>query len=143
MSKRLELARGWWRWITLRRQKSHLRALQIAKRSGTFAIFPIFGSVVLWIVVHLLPALLLWTIGYLLDSSLVPFAKLMGGVIQGLAFFLSISVWAFWVPWFFHWYFIWYFIAATLMFGRTGMADRKENELIKAIQKAETASGTV
>jgi hypothetical protein len=139
MIEQLEFVRGWWRWITVRRQKSHLRALQIAKRSGIFAIFPIFGSVTLWHVLHLLPALLLWTIGYLLDSSPAPFAKLMSGVIQGFAFFICISVWACWVPWIFHWY----FIAVALMCGRTGMANRKENELIKAIQKAEAASGAV
>ena len=129
-----------WRKITLRRHRSELRALSMARRLGPFAIFPIFLNLTYWWFAMILPALVFGTPGLVLVSSDVPGISLVGGPLYLLAgsFYILASIYALAAiciaaPWFFHWY----LIAVGLMFGRTAMADKKETDLIAAIDRTE------
>ncbi len=129
-------ARKWWGWITLRRHRSELRALQTARLMPPLAIFPILLTIGGWyfllVGVPGLPLFLLQHVLYGLDP-------IIGSVVFAFNSVLAIVALCFILPWFFRWY----FIAASLMAGRSGMADRKEGELISAIRHAEATTGTI
>ena len=135
MIRRQARAREWWRRSTLRRHRSELRALRLARKLGPLAIFPIFLTIAFWWLVLGLPCLVVGIPALSLTESAHPIHRLVGG-----ALFLPVSIYAIAIlcvaaPWFFHWY----FIAAGLMLGRDAMADRKEAELIAAIGAAEVS----
>lgn len=115
-----------WRRITLRRHRSELRALRAARYMPAMAIFPIFLTVGGWFFLLAgLPSLAL----FLLLQLLSGLGAFIGAFFLALYAIFGFVATVFVAPWFFGWY----FIAAGLMFGRTGMADKKEAELIAAI----------
>lgn len=115
-----------WRHITLSRYRSELRALRAARYMPAMAIFPIFLTVSSWFFLLAgLPSLVFFLLLQLMTGV---------GAFVGAFFFALYAVFGFVAtvivaPWFFRWY----FIAAGLMFGWTDMADKKEAELIAAI----------
>ena len=146
----LDDARKWWGWITLRRHRSELRALRIARSLRLLAIFPIFMTVAFWWFLFCLPGILVAIPIFSLLASPKPVEHLLGGVIVGVLYaiatfmyliatlFLVLPALFFAAPWFFRWY----FIAVALMFNRPGMADRKESELVSVIRHAEATTGS-
>ena len=138
MTVLLDDARKWWGWITLLRHRSELRAIRIARSLRLLAIFPIFTTVVFWWFVFCLPAILVSIPSFSLMASPRPVEHLLGGVLYGIATLYALPALFFAAPWFFRWY----FIAVGLMFNRSSMADRKEDELVSAIRNAEATTGT-
>ncbi len=121
-----------WRRITLCRHRSELAALRLARSLGLLAIFPISLTVCFWWFALNLPTIMLGIPALMMMESDQGIQKLIGGAI-----YLPLSIYAIVVltvaaPWFFRWY----FIAVALMFGRTGMADNKEAELLSALERA-------
>jgi hypothetical protein len=122
-----------WRKISLRRHRGELRALRTARLMPPLAIFPIFLTVGGWyFLLAGIPSLVL----FLLQQTLYTLNPLLGLVAFAVNSVVAIVALCLIAPWFFRWY----FIAASMMFGRTAMADRKEAELISAISAAEMLS---
>ena len=125
-----------WRKITLKRHKSELRALRFARRLGALAIFPISLTIAFWWFALIIPILVLVIPATEMINSGSLTVKVLGWAVFAPSSVFALIVVVIAAPWFFRWY----FIAFELMFGRTGMADRKEAELITAINVSTAAN---
>ncbi len=97
------------------------------------AIFPIFLTVGGWyFLLGGIPSLVL----FLLQQALHALSPLLGVAMFLVNSTIAVVGLCLIAPWFFRWY----FIAASMMLGRTAMADRKEAELIALIAADETQS---
>lgn len=122
-----------WRWITLRRHRSELQALGMARRLGPLAMLPISIILGFWWLALNLPAMLVAIPAISLMYSTEQTRRVIGGALYVPLSFYAIWVLCFAAPWLFRWY----FVAVGLTFGRPAMADRKEAELIANIHRAE------
>jgi hypothetical protein len=118
-----------WRRITLRRHRGELAALRRAKGTPQKAIWPVLFTIGLWFFLFALPSFMFLVAGINLMDSSDAALSIVGSGLFSVAMVYSFVLVVFVTPWFFGWC----FIAAGLMFGRTGMADRKEADLIAAI----------
>ena len=110
-------------WLALRFSRHEARALKAARRAPFFAIFAPWKLLLVWL---FLPGILIGLLGALLI--------LEGGKIgAGVALFIGMGLVILIAPWFFRWY----FICVGLRFGRTGMAQSKENEISERITRLE------
>jgi hypothetical protein len=128
--------RAIWHRITLRRHRSELWALDLAKKVGWLANLPISIMTMFWWFAFIIPVLASYLLGHLLIVSGIPVAKVFGYAILATASLYAIAALCVAAPWFFRWY----FIAFGLTFERHGMADKKEAELVAAIAAAETVN---
>ena len=94
-------------------------ALKAARRVPLFALFA-FGTLWLWFFLPMIP------IG-ILSVVLLEKAGIFGAIVNMA---IGIGGLAIIAPWFFRWY----FICAGLMFGRTKMAQSKENEVTDRLE---------
>jgi hypothetical protein len=125
---RLELS-PLWRRITLRRHQGELRALRAARLLPPMAIFPIGLTIGGWyLLLGGVPSLVLFLLQQL-SYTLSPVLGLVIFVVNAMIAIVALCLIAPWV-------FRWYFIAASMMLGRSAMADRKEAELIASIAAA-------
>lgn len=94
---------------------------------------PIFLTVLIWYFVFGLPAFVLTVAGVELLYGNEGFLSFVGGAIFtfGLVYSFVFSVLVL------YWAGRWYFIAVGITLGRTAMADKKESELVAAIEAAE------
>lgn len=101
------------------------------------AIFPIFLTVGLWFFLLAgIPSLVLFFLAQALLASGGSIGAILGIVVYLFHSFFALLALGLVAPWLFGWY----FIAAGLMFGRTGRADRKEAELVATIAAADPSS---
>jgi hypothetical protein len=101
-------------WIKLKFTRHEIWALNAARRVPLFALFA-FGTLWIWFFLPMIPIGILFAV-LLVNTGI--FGAVLSMVI-GLGGLASLA------PWFFRWY----FICAGLMFGRTKMAQSKDNEL--------------
>jgi len=127
-----------WKGMTFRRHKSELRALRAARSFGPLAIFPIFFTVTFWWFALGLPSAVLGGAGITLIEAEHTGMRLLGWILFILASLYALAAVCVAAPWFLRWG----FIAVSLMFGRHAMADRKETELVAAIEAAAGAYRT-
>ena len=119
-----------WRRITLRRHRSELRALRTARAFAPLAVLPIFLTVGGWWCALCIPSLVPYVLGHFLSNFDSGTTKAIGYALLVLTLVYALFALCLAAPWVFRWY----FIAAGLMLGRTAMADRKEAELVAAIE---------
>lgn len=120
-----------WRWITLRRHRNELRALQSARYMAHLAGLPIFLMVGKWLLLLVgLPSFIL----FVLIQALALVDETAGPVLATCVFLAQMFLAPFvaWVG--ARWAFGWLSIANELKEGGTVRADQKEAELIAAIQ---------
>jgi len=106
-------------WMKLQFTRHEVWALKAARRVPLFALFA-FGTLWLWFFLPMIP------IG-ILSVVLLEKAGIFGAIVNMA---LGIGGLAIIAPWFFRWY----FICAGLMFGRTKMAQSKENEVTDRLE---------
>ena len=107
-------------WVQLQFTRHEAWALKAARRVPLFALFA-FGTLCLWFFLPMIP------IGTLL-VLLLEKTGIFGAIIKMALGIGSLAIIA---PWFFRWY----FICAGLMFGRTKMAQSKENEVADRLER--------
>ncbi len=101
-------------WIKLQFTRHEIWALKASRKVPLFALFA-FGTLWLWFFLPMIP------IG-IMSVVLLENTGIYGAVFNMV---LGLGGLAIIAPWFFRWY----FICAGLMFGRTKMAQSKENEV--------------
>ncbi|MEM9910412.1 MAG: hypothetical protein AAF922_06470 [Pseudomonadota bacterium] len=109
-------------WIRLKFTRHEIWALKAAQREPFFALF-VFATLWLWFFLPMLP------IG-ILSVVLLENTGIFGAV---FIMVLGVAGLVILVPWFFRWY----FICAGLMFGRSKMAQSKENEVLDRLERLE------
>ena len=129
MDVRIRIA---WRKITLRRHRSELSALRLARRLGPLALLPILVTSAFWWFTLNLPTITLGLAALALMDSFQQGTALIGGFVVLALSIYGLIVVCVAAPWFFRWY----IVGVSLMFGRTARASRKEAELIVAIDAA-------
>ena len=100
------------------------------------AIFPIFLTIGSWWFAICIPSLVPYVLGHFLTGFDSETAKAIGYMLLVVTHVFALFALCVAAPWFFRWY----FIAAGLMLGRSAMADRKEAELVAAIEAAKQSA---
>ncbi|MEO1473633.1 MAG: hypothetical protein AAFS03_06790 [Pseudomonadota bacterium] len=107
-------------WTKLKFTRHEIWAVKAARKVPLFALFA-FGTLWLWFFLPMIPIGILSV--FLLENMGI-FGTVFNMVL-GLGGLVIIA------PWFFRWY----FICAGLMFGRTKMAQSKENEVLDRLER--------
>jgi len=107
-------------WIKLKFTRHEIWALKAARKVPLLALFA-FGTLRLWFFLPMIP------IG-IMSVALLENTGILGAVLNMV---LGLGGLAIIAPWFFRWY----FICASLMFGRTKMAQSKENEVSDRLER--------
>ncbi|MFV1600449.1 MULTISPECIES: hypothetical protein [unclassified Phaeobacter] len=107
-------------WAKLRFVRHEAWVLKVARRVPLLAIFA-FGTLWIWFFLPMIP------VG-ILSVLLLEKTGIFGAIVNMV---LGIGVLVLFAPWFFRWY----FICAGLMWGRTRMAQSKEDEVSDRIMR--------